>query len=150
MFKWVSLGFKPIIGSSEKTLSLVYAPDLADGIVQATMDQRTAGQTYNISDPDIFTFSALINYLATLVQKRTIHVHLPKGLVYSMAGITQFFSVFGNKPAVLNIEKARDILQKHWVCDSRKIQEHIGFHTATSIYDGLNKTFQWYKKEKWL
>jgi nucleoside-diphosphate-sugar epimerase len=150
MFKWVSYGFKPIIGSSEKTLSLVYAPDLANGIIQATIDERTTGQTYNISDPTIFTFSSLIDYLATLVHKRTIHVHLPKGLVYSMAGITQFFSTFGNKPAVLNVEKARDILQKHWVCDSRKIQEHIGFHTATSIYDGLKKTFRWYKEIGWL
>jgi dihydroflavonol-4-reductase len=150
MFKWVSYGFKPIIGSSEKTLSLVYAPDLANGIVRATMDERTIGQTYNISDPAIFTFSSLIDYLATLVHKRTIHVHLPKGLVYSMAGIAQFFSTFGNKPAVLNVEKARDILQKHWVCDSRKIQEQIGFRTETSIYEGLNKTFHWYKEIGWL
>jgi len=150
MFKWVSYGFKPIIGSAEKTLSLVYAPDLAKGIIQATIDERTTGQTYNISDPTIFTFSSLIDYIASLVHKRTIHVHLPKGLFYSIAGIAQFFSAFGNKPAVLNIEKAKDLLQNHWVCDSRKIQEHIGFRTATSIYDGLNKTFQWYKEIGWL
>jgi nucleoside-diphosphate-sugar epimerase len=150
MFKWVSYGFKPIIGSSEKTLSLVYAPDLAKGIIQATIDERTIGQTYNISNPTIFTFSSLIDYLATLAHKRTIHVHLPKGLFYSIAGIAQFFSTIGKKPAVLNVEKARDLLQKHWVCDSRKIWEHIGFQTSTSIYDGLNKTFQWYKKTEWL
>ena len=150
MFKWVSYGFKPIIGSSEKTLSLVYAPDLAKGIIQASIDERTIGQTYNISDPAIFTFSSLIDYIATLTHKRTIHLHFPKGLFYSMAGIAQFFSAFGKKPALLNIEKARDLLQDHWVCDSRKIQEHTGFHTATSIYDGLNKTFQWYKEIGWL
>ncbi len=150
MFKWVSLGFKPIIGSSEKTLSLIYAPDLAKGIIHASMDERTSGQIYNISDPTIFTFSPLIDYLATLVNKRIINIRLPKELVYSMAGITQFFSTIVNKPAVLNIEKARDLLQKHWVCDSRKIHEHIGFHTETSVYDGLKKTFKWYKGTGWL
>jgi dihydroflavonol-4-reductase len=150
MFKWVTRGFKPVIGSSEKTLSLIYAPDLAKGIIQATTDKRTQGQIYNISDPAVFTFSSLIDYLAALVQKRTIHVHLPKGVIYSMAGIAQFFSTFGNRPAVLSIEKARDLLQQHWVCDSRKIQEHIGFRTATSIYEGLNKTFLWYKETGWL
>jgi nucleoside-diphosphate-sugar epimerase len=41
-------------------------------------------------------------------------------------------------------------LQKHWVCDSHKIQKHIGFHTETSIYEGLKKTFDWYKKTGWL
>jgi nucleoside-diphosphate-sugar epimerase len=71
-------------------------------------------------------------------------------LVYSIAGIAQFISYFSKKPAVLNIEKARDLLQTHWVCDPRKIQEHIGFRTSTSIYDGMNETFQWYKSQGWL
>jgi dihydroflavonol-4-reductase len=144
------LGLKPVLGSSAKTLSLVYAPDLAKGIIRATFDERTSGEIYNIADPAIYTFSSIIDYLATLIHKRTIQVHLPKGLVYSMAGITQFSSFFSTKPAVLNIEKARDLLQKHWVCDPRKIREHIGFQTSTSIYDGMNKTFQWYKDKRWL
>jgi dihydroflavonol-4-reductase len=150
IFKWVSHGFKPILGSSAKTLSLVYAPDLAKGIIRATLDERTTGETYNIADPSIFTFSSIIDYLATFIHKRTIQVHLPKGLVYSMAGIMQFVSLLGKSPAVLNIEKARDLLQKHWVCDPRKIQEHIGFRTSTSIYDGVDKTFRWYKEMGWL
>jgi len=150
MFKWVSHGFRPVIGSSDKTLSLIYAPDLAKGIIQATVDERTACEIYNISDPTIYAFSALIDYMATFVNKRTIQLRLPKGLVYSMAGISQFVSYFGSKPAVLNIEKARDLLQRHWVCDSRKIQEHIGFCPPTSIYDGIKKTFLWYKEMQWL
>jgi dihydroflavonol-4-reductase len=150
MFKWVSHGFRPIIGSSEKTLSLIYAPDLARGIVQATIDERTSGEIYNVSDPTIFTFSSLIDYLATFVNKKTLKIHLPKELVYSMAGIAQFIAMLGNKPAVLNIEKARDLLQKHWVCDPEKIQMHIGFQTSTSVYDGIKKTFRWYKEIGWL
>jgi dihydroflavonol-4-reductase len=150
IFKWVSHGLKPIIGSPAKTLSLVYAPDLAKGIIRATLDDRTIGETYNIADPTIFTFSSVIDYLATVVHKRTIQVPLPKGLVYSMAGIMQFVALLGKNPAVLNIEKARDLLQTHWVCDPRKIQEHIGFQTSTSIYDGVNKTFRWYKDNGWL
>ena len=150
MFKLVSHGFRPIIGSSEKTLSLIYAPDLAKGIIKATMDDRTSGEIYNISDPTIFTFSSLIDYLATFVDKRTIQIRLPKGLLYSMAGIAQFVSILAKKPAVLNIEKARDLLQKHWVCDPRKIYEHIGFQTETTIYDGIKKTFRWYKETDWL
>lgn len=150
MFKWVSHGFKPIIGSSEKTLSLVYAPDLAKGIIRATTDDRTTGQIYNISDPTIFSFSSLIDYLSTLVHKRTRNIFMPGSVIYSMAGITQFISSFLRKPAVLNIEKARDLLQKHWVCDPRKIYEHLGFKTTTSVYDGLKNTFQWYKDVGWL
>lgn len=149
-FKLISYGWRPILGSSAKTLSLVYAPDLAKGIIRATFNERTVGEIYNVADPTIFTFSSIIDYLATCVHRRTIHVRFPKGVVYSMAGITQFVAFLGKKPAALNIEKARDLLQLHWVCDPRKIQEHIGFQTATSIYEGLNITFRWYKEKGWL
>jgi nucleoside-diphosphate-sugar epimerase len=150
IFKWVNRGFRPVIGSSEKTLSLIYAPDLAKGIIQATFDERTSGEIYNIADPTIFTFSFIMDYLATFINSSTIRIHLPKGLVYSMAGITQFTSAFSKKPAILNIEKARDLLQKHWVCDPTKIQKHIGFRSETSIYDGIKKTFHWYRERGWL
>jgi dihydroflavonol-4-reductase len=150
IFKLVGHGLKPVVGSSVKTLSVVYAPDLAQGIIRATVDERTTGEIYHIADPTIYTFDSIIDYLATFVNKRTIRVHLPKGLVYSIAGIAQFLSYFSKKPAVLNIEKARDLLQAHWVCDPQKIQEHIGFRTSTSIYNGMNETFQWYKSQGWL
>jgi nucleoside-diphosphate-sugar epimerase len=150
IFKWVSRGFKPILGSSAKSLSLVYAPDLAQGIIRATLDTRTIGETYNIADPKIYAFSSVIDYLATLVHKRTIQVYLPKGLVYTMAALAQCTSFLNKGPAVLNIEKARDLLQTHWVADPRKIFEHIGFKTSTSMQDGIEKTYHWYKNSGWL
>jgi nucleoside-diphosphate-sugar epimerase len=150
IFKWVCRGFKPVIGSSAKTLSLVFAPDLAQGIIRATFDERTIGETYNIADQEIFAFSSIIDYLATLVQKRTIQVPLPKELVYTMAALTQCGALLSRGPALLTIEKARDLLQTHWVSDPRKILEHIGFQTSTSMVDGINKTYHWYKDNGWL
>jgi UDP-glucose 4-epimerase len=70
--------------------------------------------------------------------------------MYIVAAIVQFVSIFIPKPAVLNIEKARDLLQEHWVCSSQKIKDHIGFVTPTPVYDGLKQTFDWYKKNGWL
>jgi Nucleoside-diphosphate-sugar epimerases len=45
IFKWVNHGLKPILGSSAKTLSLVYAPDLAKGIVRRSMIEPSAKHT---------------------------------------------------------------------------------------------------------
>lgn len=150
IFKWVSRGFKPLIGSSAKTLSLVYAPDLAVGIIRATLDVRTKGETYNIADPNIYAFSSVIDYLASLIHKRTIQVYLPKGLVYTMAALAQCAMFLNKGPALLNIEKARDLLQTHWVSNPKKIFDHIGFRTSTTMQDGIEKTYHWYKNNGWL
>lgn len=150
IIKLINYGIKPIIGSLQKTLSLIYAPDLAQGIVKATFSERTIGETYHIADSNIYTFYSLVDYVAKLMQRKIIQIPLHKSIIYSIAGISQFVSLILNKPAILNIEKARDLLQNHWVCDTQKIQEHIGFRTSTSIYEGLKKTIQWYKDNDWL
>lgn len=150
MFKWIERGLKPVIGSPQKTLSLVYAPDLARAMVDATLADRSTRETYFVADPAIFTLSSLLDYLATFLHRRTLTVYIPRSLVYSMAGVMQFISAFGRKPAILNLEKARDILQNHWVCSPRKIEDHLGYRTRTSVYDGLRITFRWYKSIGWL
>lgn len=41
IYRFVELGIRPVLGSSQKTLSLVYGPDLADAIYQAALSDRT-------------------------------------------------------------------------------------------------------------
>jgi len=150
MYRYVALGIRPVIGSSEKTLSLVYGPDLAKGIVEATLSERTTGETYYIANQEIYDFSTVIDTIASFNGKRTLKVYFPKWLMYTVAAVVQGISFFIPKPAVLNIEKARDLLQKHWVCSSQKIKDHIGFVTPTPINVGLKQTYEWYKKNGWL
>ncbi len=150
MYKLVDRGIRPLIGSRDKTVSLIYGPELAKAIVRATFDDRTSGQVYCVSDPHIYSFSSLIESMAFIANKRTIPLHLPTGLVYSLAGIVEIFSLFGSRPAILSIEKARDILQKHWVCSPQKIKDHIGFETALPVLEGIKNTFAWYREKGWL
>jgi nucleoside-diphosphate-sugar epimerase len=83
-------------------------------------------------------------------RRKTFSVRLPAPLLYSIAGITELVSLFGTAPPVLNIEKARDLLQQSWVCSSQKLEDHIGFRNQVSIKDGLEATIKWYKEFGWL
>ncbi len=149
-FKLANRGICPVIGSLDKTISLISAPELAKAIVRATLDDRTTGQTYFVSDPNVIAISAFGEYLAKAANRRTAQLRLPKAAVYSLAAFVEFFSLFGSKPAILNREKARDLLQKHWVCSPRKIKDHIGFETTVSVSEEINRTFEWYKEKGWL
>ena len=149
-FKWVSYGIRPVLGSISKTVSIVFAPDLAKGIIRATMDERTTGETFYIADPSVYSFSTVIEQLALLIQRKSIRLFLPKAIVYTMAGVIQVLSLVSKKPSIFDIEKARDLLQKHWVCTPKRIEDSIGFHTPTSMAQGMEQTYQWYKKQGWL
>ena len=150
MFKAARLGIQPTIGSADKTLSLIYGPDLAEAIVLATLSEKTVGKTYFAADPTIYRQAALFDILTTMMGKKSVRVKFPAPLLYSVAVVVQAFSFFGPKPAILSIEKARDLLQDHWTCNPERIGNDIGFRARTNAEQGLRLTYLWYKVNGWL
>jgi nucleoside-diphosphate-sugar epimerase len=150
LFQWVGRGITPILGSKQKTLSLIYATDLARAIVDATISEKTVGETYFATDETIYSQIQLIHLVAELMDKRAMPLPAPPFLVYSVAAVSEFFSLFSSKPPLLTIEKARDLLQTHWVCSSKKIEEHIGFKCIVPAAEGLKATLEWYRHRGWL
>jgi dihydroflavonol-4-reductase len=150
IFQWINKGIEPVFGTRHKRLSLIYGPDLALAIVEATLSNRTTGETYFVSDPKIYTLSEMLETAARILGRRTMRVHFPSFLLYSMAGIAELLASFGSSPATLNIEKVRDLVQPYWVCDSGKFHEHIGGQTHVTLEEGLQTTIDWYKEYGWL
>lgn len=150
LFRWASRGILPHLGTKHKRLSLIYGPELARAIVDATISEKTTGETYFVADPEIYNFADVMSTAARILGKRARSVVIPAALLYTVAGAAELFTAFQSKPALLNVEKARDLLQTSWVCSSKKIEEHIGFRTQVSIEDGLRRTLEWYREYGWL
>jgi dihydroflavonol-4-reductase len=150
IFQWASKGFIPGMGGREKMVSLIYGPELARAIVEATISERTTGETYFVADPEAYSFCDSMAKVAGMAGKRARTLVIPKWLLYGIAGISEAVSLFQTKPPVLNIEKVRDLVQKYWVCSPKKLEDHIGFRAQVSIEDGLMRTFEWYKEHGWL
>ena len=150
MFRWISFGLVPVIGSPNKTLSLVYAPELARAIGIATVSEKTKGETYFVADAEQYGFSALVDIAAGLLGKSAFRLPLPTSLVYSIAAATQAVSWILPKPSVVNIDKVKDLLTPHWVCDPAKFQKELGFTTMVKAEEGLRRTLDWYREQKWL
>jgi dihydroflavonol-4-reductase len=150
IFQWASKGYIPAMGSKEKMVSLIYGPELARAIVEATVSEKTTGETYFVADPQTYSFCEIMAKTAIMAGKRPRTILFPKWLIYGVAGINEAVAVFQSKPSVLNLEKVRDLVQKYWVCTPKKLEEHIGFRTQVSIEDGLMRTLEWYKEHGWL
>ena len=146
IFRWVKHGLKPIFGSYDKNLSVIYGPELARALVEAAYSDRTTGQTYFVADPKVYPLIEIMNLAAGILGKRGITIRFPAPLLYAMSGAAELVSIFGSKPAVLNIEKARDLLQTHWVCNPKKFEDHTGFRTRIPLEECLKATIDWYRE----
>ena len=150
LFKAARFGIQPDVGSEQKTLSLLYGPDLAKAIVASTISVRTTGKTYFVADPTVYMQSRIFDLITELVGSRSFRPKIPPSLVYTAAAITEFISFFRKKPAVLSIDKARDLMQRHWVCTAESLRHDIGFEAETGLEDGLRLTYQWYLQQNWV
>ncbi len=150
LYRAVRFGIQPVIGSRRKTLSLIHVSDLAHGIVEAAVSEKTDGKAYFVTDENIHQYQELFKILEEIMGTRTISVPIPGFLLFSIASITEVVSTLAPRPAVLSIDKARDLLQTHWVCTGKKLTEETGFKSSVAIRDGLLETYRWYESKGWL
>jgi len=58
--------------------------------------------------------------------------------------------MFSSKPATLNVEKAKDLTQHAWICDTSKAMRDFGYRQNISLEEGVKRTCKWYLQEDWI
>ena len=149
-FQTVNKGLKPLIGMKDKSVNLVYVGDVAQAVDLAITNASAKNQTYMIGSELQYTWREVSQLTAEILKKRGITLKLPHAVVYSVAGISEFFSMFQKKPSVLNWEKGRDMVQSSWTCSVEKAKREIGYRQEVSIEEGIRRTCDWYKEHEWL
>ncbi len=149
-FKTYKQGLMSLIGFNNKELSLIYVKDLAHGIYLAATNEKAAGETYFISSKKFYTWTKIGKVLQDVFNKKAFTIRLPHFLVYGVAAVAQFFSIFSSKAATFNLEKARDFVQDAWTYDISKAENELGFVENYTLEEGLKRTIDWYREEKWL
>ena len=59
-------------------------------------------------------------------------------------------AVAQRKPVVLNIEKARDIVQDAWTCSIAKAKRDLGYTESLTLEEGIRNTVNWYRQQGWI
>jgi nucleoside-diphosphate-sugar epimerase len=149
-FSTMRKGVHPLIGFGEKRVSLIHAHDLADGIILAGGHPKSPGGTYFISSAKAYSWLEVGAVTAAVMGRKALRVRIPEWCVYALGAAAQFAASFGSKPAVLNLEKARDVVQDAWVFDGSKAERELGFREKLSLEEGVRGTLEWYRAEGWL
>jgi uncharacterized protein YbjT (DUF2867 family) len=70
----------PLIGGGETRFQPVYVGDVADAVVTCLADPATAGRTYELGGPKIYTFREVLELVLHEIRRRRRFVDLPFGL----------------------------------------------------------------------
>ncbi len=149
-FKTFNKGLMTTIGFNKKVVNLIHVNDLVNGLYLAAINEISNGKIYFISSEKYYTWEEIGEVTSKVLGNKPVKIKVPHFAVYGIASIAQFFAMFSSKPATLNIEKARDITQASWICDTSKAVRELGYHQELSLEAGIRRTCDWYKEMKWI
>lgn len=149
-FQVFNRGLTTMIGFDKKELSLLHVADLAEGLYLAAISEKSNGQLYFISSEKFYTWDEVGKITSSVLNKKAFKIRIPHFIVFIIAAVAQFFAMFSSKPATLNIEKAKDLVQRYWICDTSKAVRELGYRQNVSVEEGIRRTCSWYKEMKWI
>ncbi len=149
-FKTLQRGLQPMVGFREKYISLIHVTDLVRGILMAGESPAAAGQTYFISSSEMYGWKQVGDITRSVLGNRPLRIHVPEFGVYAIAAFAELFAAVSKKPAIINFEKARDMVQDYWTCDGSRAHRDFGFQPEITLQEGIRTTIEWYKSHGWL
>lgn len=85
----------PLIGGGHTRFQPVYVGDVADAVLKCLDDPTTAGRTYELGGPKVYTFRELIELMLGEIRRKRLLVDLPFGLAAIQA---RLMSILPNPP----------------------------------------------------
>lgn len=149
-FKTMSKGLQPLIGFENKMISLIYVIDLVNGFILAGESEKAKSNIYFISSEKFYNWREIGKLTQRLFNRKTLKLVIPHFGVYVVGFFAQVFASFSSKPAILNLEKVREITQAYWICSVDKAKRDFGYKENYTLEEGFKNTIEWYKVNKWI
>lgn len=146
----VNQGLVPLVGFGEKYVGIIHVSDLVEAMYQLALCEKAVGQAYYLSSEEIISWKDLAEICAEKLGKNPFILRLPHFVIYLAGALASLAGKIRGKATTFDFEKAKEGVQKAWVCDVSKAKEDFGFRQTVSIREGVEQAIDWYKQNKWL
>lgn len=149
-FKLVKNHLAPLAGFKKKYLSLVYVEDLVHMIIDAAENKLVDNEIFFAGDGNIYVLQDFMKAVEHAMGSKALTMHIPIFLSYILALFNEGMKHFTKRQAIINMQKVKEMKQYYWLCSIEKAQKLLNYRPHNSLQEGVNKTYQWYKENKWL
>jgi nucleoside-diphosphate-sugar epimerase len=150
LFRWASRGLTFEMTGGERYFNLCYVEDLTAALVLSAELGTKSGSVYFVAENRSYSWSEFRALLLSTGGVKARTVKLPYGAAYMIGLATELGSLFTKEPGLTNRQKVREAAQRYWLCDVGKIENDLRFRAEYPLQKGLELTWQWYRKNRWL
>jgi nucleoside-diphosphate-sugar epimerase len=150
LFRWANRGLTLEMSGGDRYLNLCYVEDLTAALLLSAELKTESGSIYFVAENKAYSWSEFRALLLSTGGVKARTIKLPYGAACLIGLAAEIGSLFSKKPALANRQKVREAVQRYWLCDVGKIENDLRFRAEYPLQKGLELTWQWYRKNKWL
>lgn len=138
------------VGYRQQDITFVYVTDVVQAVFLA-MEKGRTGRKYFLSDGEVYqssTFSDLIRQ--ELGNPWWIRITAPLWLLRIITFCGEWAGHLTGKVTALNNDKYNIMRQRNWRCDIGPARQELGYEPQVKLPEGVRRSIQWYKDNKWL
>jgi len=141
----------PVIGNGQMLGCYTYGPDCARACVQAIDAHVASGSIYFVDDGEPMSMQRAMGEV--LPEALGTAPFFKMGIPFPVLSLASFgveaYGKVRGKAMMLTREKVA-MLKHHWVCESTKTQDDLGWKPEVRFTDGVRLTAKWYQDNGWL
>ena len=148
-FRLANRGLLPIPGWASRSYSLIYAPDLAAGILRAAEVPTPAGTVIPLTGAQA-TWLDLGRRIAAALGRPGRVLHLPEAGLRAAGRAADLLARLQGRPQIFSSQKVLEMLAPAWVASPEPAQRLLGWTAPTALDSALDLTVRWYRDHGWL
>jgi nucleoside-diphosphate-sugar epimerase len=146
LFKIARWGVCPVFGDGTQELSLVYAPDLAEGLRLAGATPGLGGRAYFVNHPEIVTSGDVVRQIGRVTGREVQLLPVPRALAELALGVAGGTASLLKRKTILRADKAHEFFQPAWTGDAAPFLRDTGWVPRHALVPGLEATWAWYRE----
>ena len=135
----------PLLKDETGRTSLIYIEDLVNGIIQAALSSRTAGQIYYLTDGINHSWKNIILTNKDQILGTSLFFPLPEKLIFLAAWLADMLNTTGLYKVLFGRRILKVMLQTPWLFSPAKAERDFGFKSRYSLQEGMKKTLNYHK-----
>lgn len=146
MFRGISRGRFPMLGSGEVFYHLTYIDDLCEGFRLCGEVPAAAGRTYLLAGPRYTTLNELVALIAGELKTTPPRLHLPVWPVWLAGAVCEALCVpLRIQPPLYR--RRVEFYTKSRAFDTTRARTELGFEPVVDLPEGIRRTIAWYRAE---
>jgi nucleoside-diphosphate-sugar epimerase len=126
------------MGDGEHPVDLVNVADVAEAVYLALLRPESVGQTYNIANGKNPSWNLFLGEICLELNIPYTVRHISYHTAYRMAGLSEFLSLFSNKPPRLSRYAVR-LVGRPYSYSVQKARKELGFEPSVNLIGGVKE-----------